>query len=237
MGKSIETSFGARLRSLENAAQILRLWPDYNPASADIKLPALKAFITSVIAANNLETTSKAQYTTSVGERRKFYSEKGSSMTFLLSSIRGAVEELYGRGSAEAKAAISIIAKMRATKLVTLPKDPANPDAAQTVSQSQQSFGSKAQYFADLVTTLGTFNNYTSARTETSLPALQQMVDDVRTANNMVAQNIGSLKLSRTTRNELYEKMEVLGQKIKDNAKNTWTVKSSQYKTLVALGI
>ena len=238
MGKSsIETSFGARLRSLENAAEILSLWPDYNPSSPDIKLSALKAFIDTVITANNEESTAKAQYTAAAGERQKFYSAKGSSMTFLLSSIRGAVEELYGRGSAEAKASISIIAKMRAAKLITLPKDPANPDAEHTVSQSQLSFGSKAQYFADLVTTLGTFNNYTSARAETSLPALQQMVTNVRTANNTVAQSIGGLKLSKTSRNEIYLQMEVLGQRIKDNAKNTWTVKSSQYKTLVALGI
>jgi len=31
--------------------------------------------------------------------------------------------------------------------------------------------------------------------------------------------------------------MKDLGDAIKDNAKNTWTVRSSQYKTLVGLGI
>lgn len=237
MASKQENSFGARLRALENATEILSLWPDYAPAAADIKIPNLKAFIASVVIANQTETVSQALYKKQVAKRQALYSGKSNSLTSHLSQIRGAVSELYGRRSAELQSVASIISILRETRLIVLPKDPANPDLEKTVSQSQQSFGSRAQYFDDLVTTLSTFNGYTSAKPETQLGPLQLMIQQIREANNEVAACIGSLQSTRSSRTGLYNQMVALGERIKDNAKSTWSVSSSQYKTLVALGI
>src|SRR5882757_2808114 len=150
MASKSEKSFGARLRKFQDAVEYARLWVGYAPPRPEETIKELDKLVKDIIGANNSETSKQVQYGNAVAARQTLFTKNDGSIDKLLVRIRGAVEAQYGKTSSEANQVVRIILTMRKSKLIKLPADPANPEVAKVVSQSEKSYGSRTQYFSDI---------------------------------------------------------------------------------------
>lgn len=237
MASKFETSFGARLRKFEDAIQYIQNWPVYTPSRPEIAIAELQALVQSIKNANNKETDIQLHYQEAVAVRTALFSKGAQSLEKLMSSIRFNVNFLYGRQSPQAESIGSIIRRFRSSRLIKLPADPANPDAEKTISQSQRSYGSRTQFFADIVTTLKSSPNYSSDNAALTLAALEQKLADLTTASNNVASQLQKIASIRKERLIQYEQMAKAARLIKDYAAAQYGNRSTEYRSVMALGL
>ena len=237
MASKFETSFGARLRKFEDAIAFIQNWQDYTPDRPEIELANLTAFIAAIKTANTSETETEATYKAAVANRSELFNKNPRSVEKLITPIKAAVSYKFGRNSENTKNVAGIIRSFRASKLIKLPADPANPDKKNSVSQSQRSYGSRTQFFADMVDTISTYPGYTSSNPLLTLDALQQKKQELTTANDAVASNLEKISASRLSRIQAYDKMKALADTLKDYAIAHYGNSSREYKSLTGLGI
>lgn len=235
MSSKAETSFGARLRKLQDATEFIKTWEGYAPPRTKETLAELQVLIQIIAAGNEAETDRQAKYSREVSLRQQLFTGEAGSVTKMLTLIRGAVDAQYGRTSHEAQQVGAIIKVMRKSKLVKLPADPTQPEAEKTVSQSEKSFGSQTQYFSDLVTTLGSFGDYASSTKGITLVALQAFVVKLTEANNAVAARLEQMRARRNERQALYADLQDRCVRIKAYTRSQYGNQSAEYKALQAL--
>ena len=163
------------------------------------------------------------------------YDLKINAINKLLSPINAAVKVSFGRTAKEATNVASIIAKIRGANIKN--KKTANPDEA-TVSQSYQSFNSKAQFFADLIANLSNFGtDYTPANSEITITELNNRYNDAITANNEVMNNFTQFVQNNKVRIESYNTLSQIGIRIKDSIKAQYGNNSTEYNLVKGLKI
>ena len=236
MSSKAETSFGARLRKLQDATEYIKTWAGYAPPRLQETLPQLEAFIQTIKSSNDAETDRQARYSRQVSLRQQLFTGEGG-VKKLLTQIRGAVDAQYGRTSHEAQQVGAIIKVMRKSKLVKLPADPANPGVEKTVSQSEKSYGSQTQYFSDLVTTLAGFGDYASTTKAITLLALQALLVKLTEANNAVATQLQQMSSQRKDRRALYLELNDRMKRMKAYTRSQYGTKSAEYLALRGLKI
>jgi hypothetical protein len=237
MASQSEKSFGARLRKFQDAVQYAQNWEGYNPPRPQESIAELTQLVEKVITENQNETTSFAGYSEAVLTRKYLFTTRPGSIDKILVNIRGAVVAQYGKRTPQEKAIAALITTMRKTGIIKPPADPANPDAAKGVSQSEQSFGSKTQYFSDIVTTIATMADYTTSNPDLALSALQARVQQLHNANNAVADHLQLLRNSRTLRTANYNDLADRMTRMKAYTKSQYGIRSAEYKALMSLGI
>ena len=237
MASQSEKSFGARLRRFQDAIQYAQNWEGYNPPRPQESIAALTLLVEKVITENSSEITSFVGYTEAVSVRKDLFSIRPGSIEKMLTNIRGAVVAQYGKRTTQEKAVATIITNMRKTGIVKPPADPANPEVARVVSQSEQSYGSKTQYFADLVSTLSTMGDFTTSNPDLTLSALKAKVQQLHDANNAVADRLQLLRNMRAVRTANYDDLADRITRMKAYTKSQYGIKSAEYKALMSLGI
>lgn len=237
MASKFEKSFGARLRKFEDAVQYVQNWPGYAPDRPEISIDSLKELVTTIKQANEQETGTQAQYTAAVAARSELFNKGGSSVEKLLAPLKAAVTFKYGRQSSQAESVAAIIRSYRSSELIKLPPDPANPDKQKTISQSQRSYGSRTQFFSDIITTLDSYADFTSTNPELKITALQQKLQQLTSANDNVAVQLQKIAGTRQDRVKQYQQMATTAALLKDYASSQYGNRSPRYKSLTALGI
>lgn len=237
MASKFETSFGARLRKFQDAVQYIQQWPVYAPEREEISIANLTALIQNIQKANEKETQMQVQHSAAVATRSGLFNDGPYSVEKLLAPLKAAVTLKYGRLSSQAAEVAAIIRSYRTTQLIKLPADPADPEKQKTISQSQRSYGSRTQFFADIVTTLGGFNGYSSSNPELTVNSLQQKLQAINTANDSVAASLQKVAAMRQDRLQQYQQMATCATLMKDYAASQYGNRSPQYKSLTALGL
>lgn len=234
MASSSEVTFGSRLANAETLATHLQSFKDYMAQTPDQSVANVQAVIANIKAQNTTAAGNKQDYSTAVDLRQKLYNKDKDSLLKLLSPIGSAVRSAFGKTSKEAANTAALITKIRGIKVKKEPKEPTE----ETVSQSERSFGSITQTFADIIATVEKFgSNYNPANEKVKLPALVDKMAQLTTSNTNVPLAYGKLKQARNDRNELYKNLTEITQRIKEAVKSQYTLGSTEYALIKGLRI
>ncbi len=235
MSSNSEVSYGARVGNAEKLVAALQNFNNYTPIKPEYSITAYNDLITAVKSQNNDVASKKQSYSLAVEKRKQVYDLKINAINKLLSPINAAVKVSFGRTAKEATDVAGIIAKIRGANIKN--KKTANPDEA-TVSQSYQSFNSKAQFFADLIANLSNFGtNYTPVNSEITIAELNNRYNDAITANNDVMNNFTQFVQNNKVRIETYNTLSKIGIRIKDSIKAQYGNNSTEYNLIKGLKI
>ena len=153
----------------------------------------------------------------------------------ILSAINGTIKVSFGRTSKEATDVAGIIAKIRGANIRK--NRTTNPDE-QTVSQSYQSFNSKAQFFSDLIVNLTNFgDNYKPANSTLNIPELNNIYTTAIAANSNVMDTFTQFSQTNTTRLDAYFQLSQTAIRIKDSVKAQYGYTSTEYSLIKGLKI
>lgn len=234
MASTSEATFGSKLNNAETLATHLQAFTDYVAQTPDQSVPSLLALIANIKAQNSTAAGNKQDYSTAVDIRQKLFNKDSDSLKKLLSPIGSAVRSAFDKTSKEAANIAALVTKIRGIKVKKEPKEPNQ----ETVSQSERSFGSITQTFADMIATLQKFGaSYNPANKQVTLAALTDKLAQLTTANTNAPLAYGKLKQSRDDRNELYKNLTNVTQRIKEAVKSQYTVGSTEYELIKSLRI
>lgn len=230
MPSKSETSFGARLLKAQNLATFITSFNNYTPPREEESVVNFNNLLNSVVTLNKDETTNQQNYNTAVAARYNAFREDPDSVFKILAPLRGIIQAQYGKDSLEVKKVATIIAKLRAGKLIKKPATEDTPEVS--VSQSEQSYGSSTQFFSDLVQTLGTFAGYNPSNTALQLGTLQTFLTKLNTLNQSVASSYQTLKNLRNDRRKSYIDLSDRVNRIKAYVKGNYGTQSQEYQLI-----
>lgn len=237
MTKINEQSFGARHLRMKELKQYVNEWDNYDPPRPEETVEELEKFLDNVAEVNMAETLNQGSYNTAVITRQELFKKKNGSIEKLLTQARGVVEANYGKTSIEAKQIAAIITEFRATKVIKLPANPANPDVERTVSQSQKGYGSVTKFFADTVGLISKMSNYKATNPALTVAGLQEKLGIVNKVNEQVATCLQVMRSSRNERLRLYKEMKERSDRIKSYAKGEYGTDSQEYRSIKGIRI
>lgn len=234
MPSTSENTFGAKLANAEAIAAHLKTFNGYTAPTTDTSITNYNALITAIKTENNNLTTKQATYTAAVDTRQKHFTKEPTSIDKILSPIIANVKAKMGKSAKEVTTITALITKIRGEKAKKIKPG----DKAETISQSERSFGSITQNFSNIITTLGTLNtNYAPVQTNLKITALKTKINDITTANNNVTTTYSTLKTATDSRSNKYKDLSEKTQRIKEAVKSQYGVNSSEYKLIKGLKV
>ena len=235
MSSNSEVSYGARIGNAEKLVAALQNFNNYSPLKPEYSITAFNDLITQIKTQNNTVASKKQNYSLAVENRRQVFEKDPNSINNLLSPINSTVKVSYGRTAKEATDIATIIAKIRGANIK--PKTSTNVEEA-TVSQSYQSYNSKAQFFSDLIvnlTNLGT--NYTPTNTSIELAELTNIYNNAIAANANVMNSFTQFSQTNNIRISAYQTLSQTAIRIKDSVKAQYGNNSTEYNLIKGLKI
>lgn len=237
MASSSDSSFGAKLRKGQDILVSISGFHGYNPPRAEESVAGFTDFINSLISTNATESSLRENYKVAIDLRQAAFTRKIGSVDKLISPIKGAVESQFGKKSSEAASINAIVHKMRATKLIKLPTDPANPLQQTSISKSERSYGSMSQFFNDIINTLNQFSDFNPSNDTLKIATLQNKAVQITTLNDSVMQKIQDLKATRADRIALYAELKDRVQRIKSYVKAQYGNSSTEYNLIKGISV
>lgn len=234
MASTSERSFGSRSAKAGIIRDAISIFPNYAPPRNEESIAEYSALINLSDTVNKAVTINIDNYNAATKARGAAFRTNPISVTKLLAPIAAAVTAQFGKDSREAINVKTAIAKIRDAKPVEA------TNAAGTVyniSQSEQSYGSLAQAFKNLVATLGNFNGYTSSRAELKLSALNTFADSLNAISQNANLAANSLKDSRALRNQTYADLSDRTVRIKAYVMAEYGNNSAEHKKVKGISV
>lgn len=229
MASNSEKTFGSRLFNAEQLAIHLATFVGYIEVIPECKLSEYKNLITQIHNNNNTIASSTSQFSLAVEIRQKLFTKNTDSLNKSLSPISSYVKAKFGKTSKHATEIISLVNKIRGEKTDKLKKD----EEGEFVSQSERSYGSQTQHFADIISTLTNYgSDYAPSNPKISLVELNAQLTALIDANTGVTTSYGQLKPAKDLRTAQYEDLNQRSQKIKDSVKSQYGLQSTEYKLI-----
>jgi hypothetical protein len=241
MASFSENTFGARIANAEAISTHLKSFTGYVAPTTDTSIASVDTLITSLKTENSGIATKKFAYSAAVDVRAKLFFKTPDCVEKLLSPITAAVKSKLGKTSKPATDIAALAVKIRGEKKKkddTPPTDETEGKKKDPVSQSERSYGSMTQHFADIiatVTALGT--DYAPVNTNIKVAALTTKIGTIKTANNTVTSTYGALKTSVDSRQNQYEDLSARIQRVKDAVKSQYGINSTEYKLIKGLKV
>jgi hypothetical protein len=235
MSSNSEVSYGARIGNAEKLVAAVTNFNNYQPLKPEFSMGAFNDVITQIKNENTIVASSKQNYSLAVANRKLVFDTGETSIDKLLSPINNAVKAIYGKTAKESLEVASIIAKIRGANGTKSKSAKPSEDA---VSQSYQSYSSKAQFWSDLVVNLNNFEtNYEPPFAKIKIDELNKKYTDAIAANNAVMDNFTKFAQNNTNRINSYDKLSKLAQRIKDSIKSQYGIRSTEYRLIKSLKI
>jgi hypothetical protein len=226
MASQSEVTFGARLSNAESILTHLQSFTGYTPPSRDYAPANLQSLITSIKTQNNSAAGSMQAYSAAVDKRQQLFEKNNDSLAKIMSPIGAAVRAAFGRSSKEIADMNGLIIKIRGKKI----KKGAAVPGADFISQSERSFGSLTQAFADMIAVLSNYGTgYQPANESIKVPALTIKLQELTQSNTAVTAAYGTLKQNRDDRGEQYKTLTTTVNGIKDAVKSQYGLRSTEY--------
>lgn len=234
MASTTEATFGAKLANASTISTQLKSFVGYLAPTADTTIEQYDLLLTTIRTTNADVISKKANYSAAVETRLNHFSKEATSVDKLISPILATVRAKLGKNAKEVSDITAIAVKIRGnnkSKVKTLDKE-------KNISQSEQSYGSKTQNFADIVSILGSLGtNYSPVNDLVKVSNLQAKITAINQANNVVASTYGLLKVSADLRNTQFEQLSEATQRIKESVKSQYGVSSVEYKLIKGLKV
>jgi hypothetical protein len=235
MNKVSEASFGAKLFRAQSLSTYIIGFTNYSPAYTEAEPTNYAASLVAIADANNLVAATTTAYSTAIANRSKLFHKEATSVVKIGALIRGFVAGQYGKDSVEYKQIDKQLSKLSSGK-VSRTTD-ADGNIKLGPSQSELSFGSMTQTFANIITILESFNNYNPSRFELQIPQLRANLSNIITANAEVVNTHSPMKVAIDNRKGLYENLSKVSQRIKEYVKGNYGTQSNEYKLIKGLSI
>ncbi len=234
MASTSEVTIGARVTNAEKILTYLQAFEGYAPTDATIKIPALVTLITNT-KAKNTETASSVQtYSAAVDKRQALFQSDTNSLIKVLSPIGATVRSAFSKASKEATDIAAMIIKIRGARISKGSKD----QSGEFVSQSERSYGSMTQNFANIITTLENYGaKYDPLNAYIKIAALKEKLTQLTEANIAVTASYGKLKEKRDDRATLYKELTTITQRIKDAVKSQYGLRSTEYNLIKGIKV
>lgn len=234
MASTSEVTFGARIANAEALLTNLKAFGGYVAPTPETLIINYDALIASMKTENSSVATKKLAYSTTVDVRQKHFIKEPTSISKILSPIVAAVRAKMGKSAKEVAHITALMTKIRGEKSIK----PKASDTAETVSQSERSYGSMTQNFSDIVSTLTALGaDYAVVQTNLKLPALLTKLAVVTASNNEVTTTYGALKTTVNSRANKYDDLAERTQRIKESVKSQYGVASTEYKLIKGLKV
>jgi hypothetical protein len=199
-----ETSYGARLKRGQDVLVYLSGLSVYAPPRDQESITAFSELLTSLSASNDLVTEKAELYSIAVNNRQEAYKIGNNALKKTADKVLLSIAAQYGKNSKYYKEINSIVAKIKGTRIGAVPKPTVEGELVKKISVSQQSFGSLAQFFRDMVVTLQQIPEYGSNNPTLSIEALQIQAQLHIDLNNQVTQITQALENARSQRTAQY---------------------------------
>ncbi len=234
MASNSERTFGSRLNNAKTLYAYINSFTDYAPTREADKPASYQALIDAAGALNISSASTGEQYSLAVEARQNGFKKSPDSLARILSPLNAAVKNIFGKTSKEALDIAAMVVKIRG---VEVPKE--RKDAqGEFVSQSERSYGSMTQTFADIIVMLDTFGNaYKPADPKIRVPALKTQLESLQAQNSAVAVAYAAAITAKDDRMVAYDVLSDGGQSIKDAVKAQYRANSSEYKLVKGLVI
>ncbi len=233
MSVNRESSFGARLLRAQELSTYISQFQNYAPPRTEEGIGGFGELVSQVAWANTEEAQFRQLYNTAVVNREQAFRKKPDSVVKLLVPIRAQVLAQYGKKSTEFNQIERIIRNIRDTRIIIKPATETTPE--QTMSQSEQSFGSLTQYFSNLVSNLAQLPGYNPSNPMIQVGTLQNFVGQISQMNIEVAMRVQQLYDSRNRRKTIYEDLHDRALRIKAYVKANYGINSPEYKWIKGL--
>lgn len=228
-----ERSYGARIGNAEKLVTALQTFTDYQPQKPEFSISEFNAQIIQIKNQNSTVASKKQIYSLEVENRKQLFEKDTYSIKKILSPINATVKASFGKEAKEATDVAGIIAKIRGANTKS-----ATATDHKTVSQSYQSFSSKTQFFADLITYLTHFgSNYNPSNAALTIANLETLHSNASTANNQVMDSFSQFIQNNDLRIEAYNSLSQTALRIKDNVKSQYGLNSTEYTLIKKLSI
>lgn len=234
MSSVSEVSFGARVANAAKIRDNVKTLSNYNPPRSTESVAEYSNLISAADAANTAISVAIDNYNASTQARQKAFRTDDNSIIKLLSPIYNTLVANYGKDSREAIHVLSKINNIRASK--SIKKIGPNGDP-QSISQSEQSYGSLSQLFKNLIATLGNYDRYTPNRPELKMNALLALANSLDGLNQAVNDSLNILRDKRIIRNDLYSDLKERTIRIKAYLSAEYGTKSIEYKSISGLKV
>lgn len=234
MASTTDATFGAKVANATTISTHLKSFVGYLAPTAETSIEQYDLLIESIKTVNADAVHRKANYSAAVETRLKHFSKEASSVEKMMSPILATVRAKLGKNAKEVSDITSIVVKIRGNNRAKVKTS----DKEKSISQSEQSYGSKTQHFVDIVNiliSLGT--NYSPANDLVKVTNLQAKITAINTANNIVSSTYGLLKVSADLRNTQFEQLSEITQRIKESVKSQYGVSSVEYKLIKGLKV
>jgi uncharacterized protein (UPF0333 family) len=114
-------------------------------------------------------------------------------------------------------------------------EDATDPTKINKVSQSQQSYGSSIQYFRNIISKLNSFGDYSTSVQGLNIADLQTVAAAVETFNSQVDTSAMANKQAKEDRTNLYAKLTVSANNIRNYILLAYGKNSALYKGIKKL--
>lgn len=234
MASTAEKTFGSRIANAQKLATFLADFPGYTPVSPDYSIAALQTDIDDLSTTNANIVTATTLFTTTTEARQQLFMEAPDSMLRRLTAILAYIKALYGKDSTEADMIGKLVTKTRGEKTAKFKRD----EEGEWVSQSQRSYGSMTQHFADIIGILTTFGAaYAPPQDAIKLPMLNALLALLTDSTNNVNAAYVALKTKKDSRIARYQDLSNKSMRIKDAVKAQYGITSTEHKLIKGLNI
>jgi len=234
MASTSEVTFGSKLQNAEKLLTHLQSFKAYTPPISEQSPANLQTLIAGIKQQNNTTARSAQGYSAAVDNRQKLFQKDNDSLVKIMSPIAATVRSAFGKSAKEATDIAGMVTRIRGKKLK---KSGKSPDA-ESVSQSELSYGSITQTFSDMIATLENYGpGYKPANDSIKLDVLNSKLLQLTAANTGVTAAYGALKQTRDDRIALYKTLATLAQRIKDAVRSQYGNTSTEYVLVKGLKV
>ena len=234
MASQTEKTFGSRLSNAESLSTHLSTFIAYSPVRPEDSQVNYNILLADIKTINALVATNKTIYSQAVDNRIKLFRKNSDSLLKTLAPIAGQVKAKFGKNSKEAKDISALIVKIRGEQTSKLKKDA----DGEFVSQSERSYGSQTQHFADIIAILTQYGaDYAPSNIKIKIATLSTQLTALNAANIAVTTAFGQLKPAQETRQLQYTDLKDRSDRIKESIKSQYGTTSSEYKLIKGLKI
>lgn len=235
MRSTSETSYGARIGNAEKLVATLQNFDNYLPIKPEYSIDSYTDLINTTKGLNKTVAEKKQTYSLAVEERIQIFEKRPGAINKILSPINSTIKGIYGRTGKESTDVAGIIAKMRGANSKNAISMNSNEA---TVSQSYQSYNSRAQYFSDLIVNLTNFGtNYEPANTILAVQSLNDLYNEAITSNALVMDTYTKFAQNNASRIDSYYTLSQTAIRIKDSVKAQYGNNSTEYLLIKGLRI
>lgn len=230
------SSFASQLRRAQDISAILKGLEDYNPPNQEDSLAGFQAYIESLIAINDSETSLMKIYRMSVGLRNsKFFKDKDCAIK-LMAAARTGIKMQYGKDSYELALLKTITGRMIASTAPKAADNTAENNAEENSvtkkpgRSGEKTYAAVTKNFNDFITTIEGFNSYRPATDVLKLENLKAKSQELSALNDEVAVNLERLQDAKKTRIRLYSELKERTESIKSFVRVKYKADSNIYQ-------